>query len=74
MTMNIGEQKKLYDGHPLLDVLKEAEEASQKSRIDLFAAAALQGMLANPECNATVQEIAHGSWLYAQAMIEQEPK
>lgn len=44
--------------------------SAYNSRRDLFAAAALHWILANPESMVTSKDIAKESWKYAYAMIE----
>lgn len=41
---------------------------------DLFAGMALQGIVANPEAGGSIEEIAHYSYRYADAMLAERAK
>lgn len=58
----------------IVDAVEDRRKEELHRRLDLFAAAALQGMLASPEyyesANKTITELA---WIYAKNMIDQGP-
>lgn len=41
---------------------------------DWFAGMALQGIVANPEANGSIEEIAHYSYRYSDAMLAERAK
>lgn len=47
-----------------------AAQKERRQRRDLFAAAALTGLLANPEINPMIDGIAGGAWAAADAMLK----
>lgn len=46
----------------------------QRGRLDLFAAAALTGILASPQCGGDKKVCSDAAWQMAQAMLDSEPK
>jgi len=45
-----------------------------QQRLDMFAAAALTGLLAHGLIRPTWGELADDAWAYARAMLDNEPK
>jgi hypothetical protein len=69
----MGERMSLSDEHRR--VVEAFVNAQQRMDLrDYFAAAALQGMLSNPDFTGNVEEYAHGAFLHADAMLKEREK